>query len=156
MDRSKEGRNDRSGKPQGEGKTVARLIDVAKAAGVSRSTASNVFNNPEMVRPKLRQRVEAAARDLGYLGPDPKGRLLRAGKFNAIAVMPPSEWGVADSLRNPVYDLVLLGVGQACDEIGANLVLVPDGSRDRAGAATPATVRSRRFRPWPKYQLRSR
>jgi DNA-binding LacI/PurR family transcriptional regulator len=37
-------------------------------------------------RPKLRQRVEAAARDLGYLGPDPKGRLLRAGKFNAIGV----------------------------------------------------------------------
>jgi DNA-binding LacI/PurR family transcriptional regulator len=135
MDRSKEGRNDRSGKPQGEGKTVARLIDVAKAAGVSRSTASNVFNNPEMVRPKLRQRVEAAARDLGYLGPDPKGRLLRAGKFNAIAVMPPSEWGVADSLRNPVYDLVLLGVGQACDEIGANLVLVPDG-RGNLGVKT--------------------
>ena len=43
-----------------------------------------------MVRAKLRQRVEAAARDLGYLGPDPKGRLLRAGKFNAIAVLPPS------------------------------------------------------------------
>jgi DNA-binding LacI/PurR family transcriptional regulator len=105
---------------------VARLIDVAKAAGVSRSTASNVFNNPEMVRPKLRQRVEAAARELGFLGPDPKGRLLRAGKFNAIAVMPPSAWGVADSLRNPVYDLVLLGIGEVCDEVGANLVLVPD------------------------------
>jgi DNA-binding LacI/PurR family transcriptional regulator len=105
---------------------VTRLIDVAKAAGVSRSTASNVFNSPEMVRPKLRQRVEAAARELGYLGPDPKGRLLRDGKFNAIAVMPPSEWGVADALRNPVFDLLLLGVGEVCDEIGANLVIVSD------------------------------
>ena len=105
---------------------MARLIDVAKAAGVSRSTASNVFNNPERVRPKLRQRVEAAAREFGFHGPDPKGRLLRGGKFNAIAVMPPSEWGVVDSLRNPVYDRYLLGVGEVCDEVGANLVIVPD------------------------------
>ena len=113
---------------------MARLVDVAKAAGVSRGTASNVFNNPELVRLKLRQRVEAAARELGYLGPDPKGRLLRAGKFNGIGVMPPSDWGVADSLRNPVFDLFLLGVGEACDEIGANLVIVPartDNSRSR-------------------------
>ena len=73
----------------------------------------------------LRQKVEAAARNLGYLGPDPKGRLLRAGKFNGIGVMPPSDWGVVDSLRNPVFDLFLLGVGEACDEIGANLVIVP-------------------------------
>jgi DNA-binding LacI/PurR family transcriptional regulator len=105
---------------------VARLIDVAKAAGVSRSTASNVFNAPELVRPKLRQRVEAAALELGYAGPDPKGRLLRDGKFNAIAVMPPSNWGIADSLRNPVFDLFLRGVGEVCDEIGANLVVVSD------------------------------
>ena len=121
LDRSK-----KSGIKKNERKNVARLVDVAKAAGVSRGTASNVFNNPELVRLKLRQKVEAAARELGYLGPDPKGRLLRAGKFNSIGVMPPSNWGVADSLRNPVFDLFLLGVGEACDEIGANLVIVPD------------------------------
>jgi DNA-binding LacI/PurR family transcriptional regulator len=114
---------------------VIRLVDVAKAAGVSRGTASNVFNNPELVRAKLRQKVEAAARELGYLGPDPKGRLLRAGKFNAIGVMPPSDWGVADSLRNPVFDLFLLGVGEACDEIGANLVIVP-GRTGNGGVKT--------------------
>jgi DNA-binding LacI/PurR family transcriptional regulator len=118
-----------------EKKPVIRLVDVAEAAGVSRGTASNVFNNPELVRPKLRQKVQAAARELGYLGPDPKGRLLRAGKFNAIGVMPPSDWGVADSLRNPVFDLFLLGVGEACDEIGANLVIVP-GRTGNGGVKT--------------------
>jgi DNA-binding LacI/PurR family transcriptional regulator len=105
---------------------VPRLIDVARAAGVSRSTASNVFNQPEVVRPKLREQVEAAARELGYLGPDPKGRLLRAGRFNALGVKPPSEWGVVDALRNPVFDLFLFGVGEICDERGANLVIMPD------------------------------
>jgi DNA-binding LacI/PurR family transcriptional regulator len=106
---------------------MVRLIDVAKAAGVSRSTASNVFNNPDIVRPKLRKRVETAARDLGYAGPDPKGRLLRAGKYNAIAVMPPSDWSVVEIIRNPVMSLFLQGVGEVCDEHGANLVVISGG-----------------------------
>ena len=43
------------------------LDDVARTAGVSRGTVSNVFNRPEMVRPALRDRVEPAARQLGYV-----------------------------------------------------------------------------------------
>ncbi len=121
LDRSKEMSDRQEG-----GRRATRLIDVARAARVSRSTASNVFSRPEQVRAELRLRVEAAARDLGYLGPDPKGRLLRDGRFNAIAVLPPSEWGVADSLRNPVFNLFLRGVGEVCDEAGANVVIVPD------------------------------
>ena len=114
---------------------MARLIDVARAAGVSRSTASNVFNNPGIVRPELRRRVEAAALELGYGGPDPKGRLLRAGKVNAIGVMPPSEWGIAESLANPVFALFLRGVGETCDERGANLVLL-SGQADKGSLRT--------------------
>jgi DNA-binding LacI/PurR family transcriptional regulator len=105
---------------------VVRLIDVAKAAGVSRGTASNVFNAPDMVRPALRKRVEAAARALSYIGPDPKARVMRSGKFNAIGVVPPAHLGVAESLKNPVYRQFLLGVGEACDAVGANFVLVSD------------------------------
>ena len=96
----------------------ARLIDVAEAAGVSRGTASNVFNNPDLVRPELRERVLAAARSLGYLGPDARGRLLRSGKFNTIGVMSPSDWGIADMLDNPVFRLFLAGVGQAVGVVG--------------------------------------
>lgn len=115
---------------------MSRLIDVAKAAGVSRSTASNVFNNPEIVRTEVRERVEAAARALGYAGPDPKGRLLRAGKYNAIGVVPSGNWGVADTLRNPVFQHFLLGVGEVCDDIGANLVVTSDVGRN------PSTVKT--------------
>ena len=51
-----------------------KLADVARAAGVSLGTASNVFAHPERVRAEVRERVEAAARGLGYLGPDPERR----------------------------------------------------------------------------------
>ena len=103
-----------------------KLLDVARAAQVSRSTASNVFSSPERVGPKLRQQVEAAAKALGYAGPDPKGRILRAGKINAIGVLSPLRMGVADTLENPVFAQFLLGAAQACDEVGASLLIVPD------------------------------
>jgi DNA-binding LacI/PurR family transcriptional regulator len=115
------------------------LVDVAKAAGVSRSTASAVFNNPEIVRPKLRRRVEVAASALGYAGPDPKGRLLRGGKFNAIGVVPAGNWGVADALANPVFLKFLRGISEVCDEIGSNLVVTSDVGRS-AGAVATALV----------------
>jgi len=104
----------------------ATLVEVARAAGVSRSTASNVFAHPERVRADVRKAVEDAAQSLGYLGPDPKGRLLRDGKFNTIGIIPPGQWGVADSLRNPVFHQFLMGVAEICDEAGASVVLIPD------------------------------
>ncbi len=102
-----------------------KLVDVARAAGVSRSTASNVFTRPERVRPELRERVEEVARKLGYAGPDPKGRLLRAGKFNAIGVVPSAEIGIADALKAPFFRMFLEGVAEVCDEFGTSLVLIP-------------------------------
>jgi DNA-binding LacI/PurR family transcriptional regulator len=110
----------------------ARLVDVARAAEVSLGTASNVFAHPERVRAEVRARVEAAARALGYAGPDPKGRLLRGGKFNAIGLVPPAELGVADAIRNPVWRQFLLGASEVCDEMGANVVLLSDRAHGRS------------------------
>jgi DNA-binding LacI/PurR family transcriptional regulator len=102
------------------------LLDVAKIAGVSHGTVSNVFIHPERVRPEVRDRVHAAARELGFQGPDPKGRLLRDGKVNAIGIVPAGGWGVVDTLGNPVFQQLLLGIGEVCDDAGANLVIIPD------------------------------
>jgi DNA-binding LacI/PurR family transcriptional regulator len=99
-----------------------RLADVAKAAGVSHGTASNVFSKPEVVREEVRERVKAAAEKLGYAGPDPKGRLLRAGKVNAIGV------ATAEPLSNffddPYARVVMSGISEACDRTGAGIALV--------------------------------
>lgn len=42
------------------------IRDVSGKAGVSPATVSRVFNAPQTVRPLLRERVQAAARELGY------------------------------------------------------------------------------------------
>jgi len=75
------------------------LIDVAAAAGVSRSTVSNVFIHPELVRPEVRERVEAVAQAIGFDGPDARGRLLRAGKFNAVGVVMADAAGIAEFIK---------------------------------------------------------
>lgn len=119
---------------------ATRLLDVAKAAGVSRSTASNVFTNPERVRAELKDRVKAAARTLGYGGPDPKGRLLRAGKFDAIGVMPSGAFGVSAVFRDPWMRLFMTGVADACEEQGVGLSLVSGREDQKSGGVRQALV----------------
>lgn len=99
-----------------------RLADLARAAGVSQGTASNVFNRPERVRPDLRARVERVARELDYYGPDPAARMLRAGKVNAIGVVAPTE--LAYGFTDPYLRRFLSGVAEVCAEWGAGLSLV--------------------------------
>jgi DNA-binding LacI/PurR family transcriptional regulator len=109
----------------------ARLADVAKAAGVSQGTASNAFNRPAVVKTEVRERVEAAARRLGYTGPDPKGRLLRAGKVNAIGVVTGDE--TAYCFQDPFTRELMAGIAQVCDERGAGLAIVSSKRQTAAG-----------------------
>lgn len=104
------------------GSATVRLRDVAEAAGVSHGTASNVFNRPDIVREEVRDRVLAAAEHLGYSGPSPKGRLLRAGRANAIgiAAAEPLDYFFAD----PWARTLMGAVAEACDMRGAGLALV--------------------------------
>jgi DNA-binding LacI/PurR family transcriptional regulator len=113
-------------------KATVRLADVARAARVSQGTASNVFNRPELVRLEVRERVEATARRLGYVGPDPKGRLLRAGKVNAIGV------AIADDMPtffgDPFTRLLMAGIAEVCDQHGAGIALISSATGDEHAA----------------------
>lgn len=109
--------------PLTSGKTrPVRLADIAKAAGVSHGTASNVFARPEIVREEVRERVKAAAEAMGYGGPDPKGRLLRAGKVNAIGVATGEP--LSYFFDDPFARVMMASISQACDATGAGISLV--------------------------------
>lgn len=99
-----------------------RLADVAKAAGVSQGTASNVFSRPEVVRGEVRERVLGIARTLGYNGPDIKGRLLRAGRVNAIGVA--SVEPLAYFFEDPWARVLMTKIAAVCDATGTGIALV--------------------------------
>ena len=68
---------------------MATIIDVAKLAGVSQGTASNVLNGKGNVSSEKIRAVEEAARRLGYTINE-RARILRKGSGNIICVIIPS------------------------------------------------------------------
>jgi DNA-binding LacI/PurR family transcriptional regulator len=59
--------------------------DVARVAGVSRQTVSNVLNAPEIVKGSTRERVESAIAELGYR-PHSAARMLRTRRSSTIGI----------------------------------------------------------------------
>lgn len=67
---------------------IATLRDVARAAGVSIKTVSNVVNGYQFITPDTRARVQAAIEELDYR-PNIAARNLRRGRTGLIAVAVP-------------------------------------------------------------------
>ncbi|MGW0665122.1 LacI family DNA-binding transcriptional regulator [Streptodolium elevatio] len=81
------------------------IKDVARHAGVSVGTVSNVINNPEMVSDETRLRVRAVIDRLGYIRSE-SARQLRAGRSRLVAML------VLD-LANPFFADVAKGAERA-------------------------------------------
>ena len=62
------------------------IKEVARQAGVSLGTVSNVLNRPEVVAERTRQRVLDAIKELGYVRND-SARQLRAGRSRTVAIV---------------------------------------------------------------------
>jgi LacI family transcriptional regulator len=102
---------------------VARLLDVANAAGVSLRTASRVLNDDPRVAPVTRQRVREAMADLRFQ-PDEMARSLRAGTDTAIGF-------VVESISDPFFAEVIDAVELEMSHHGRS-VLVTSTRRDRS------------------------
>lgn len=98
---------------------MASIKDVARLAGVSVGTVSNVLNRPDAVRPERRERVERAIAALGFVRSEP-ARQLRAGVSRTIAVV------VLDA-ANPFFTDVVDGAEEVADEHDALVVVCNSG-----------------------------
>jgi LacI family transcriptional regulator len=107
----------------------ATLKDVAHAAGVSQSTTSRALSGQGYVAPAVRDRVQAAAQQLGYV-PHAMARSLRQQVSRSIGVL------VSD-LRNGFYADLAAGVAGRAAELGYTMMLVDDrgSTEDELGAA---------------------
>lgn len=91
------------------GGTVS-MKDVALLAGVSLGTVSNTFNNPELVSPATRARVQLAIDKLGWV-PNESARSLRAGRSSSIGM-------VVMDISNPYFTDIVAGVEDAAQLAG--------------------------------------
>jgi LacI family transcriptional regulator len=67
----------------------AKLTDVARLAKVSLATASRALNQPSIVRPAIRERVERAVEKLAY-APDRMAKALSSGKSGIVGAVVPT------------------------------------------------------------------
>ncbi len=103
---------------------AATLHDVARRAGVSIKTVSNVINDYPHIRPATRLKVEEAIAELGYT-PNLTARNLRSGRTGAIAL------AVPDLKLNYFAELAALVIAEAERAGVAVLVEQTGGERER-------------------------
>jgi DNA-binding LacI/PurR family transcriptional regulator len=108
--------------PPGPRAASPTLLDVARAAGVSRTTVSNAFNRPDQLSAELRERVLTTARELGYAGPNPMARMLRTGRAGAIGVVFSDRLPYA--VTDPAAVPFLQGIAEICDQEDAALLIL--------------------------------
>lgn len=80
-------RNGKTRKRRGTGRVT--LQEVANFAGVGTMTVSRALRTPEQVSDKLREKIEQAVEELGYI-PNRTAGALASGHSDTVAVLVPS------------------------------------------------------------------
>lgn len=91
------------------------IIDVARRAGVSKSTVSRVLTQDPRVRPATRARIEESIRELGYQ-PNGLARSLVRGRTRTLGL-------VVFDLSNPFFGLLVRGVEEAARARDYNVLI---------------------------------
>jgi LacI family transcriptional regulator len=100
------------------------IKDVARLAGVSVGTVSNVLNRPEVVSQKTQDAVEAAMAQL-HFHRNATARNLRSGATTTVGA-------VVSDVSNPFYTELLRGIEDRLDSDGLSLIIgSSDGEPER-------------------------
>jgi LacI family transcriptional regulator len=91
------------------------ISDVAKAAGVSRSTASRAMSGTGYVDGKKRAQIEKAANRIGYRG-SAIARALRTQRSHTVGIL------IAD-ISNPLFPKIVKGADEVLSDEGITILL---------------------------------
>lgn len=120
----------------GNGPTTARIRDVAKLAGVSPMTVSRALREPHRVSPMMRQRVEEAVLQVGYV-PNRIAGSLSSNRSNVVGLILPS-------VHNSLFANTVQGISDVLRAIGHQLMIADSGySLQDEEAAISAFVQQR-------------
>jgi LacI family transcriptional regulator len=95
------------------------VADVARLAGVGKSTASRVLGGYGSVGASARRAVERAAKELGYR-PNGFARGMNTGRSDTIGV-------IHEGIENPVFAVAMRGIIDAAAEQGVTVVMINTG-----------------------------
>lgn len=98
------------------------LQTIADRVGVSRMTVSNAFSKPDQLSAALRERILAAAQEIGYVGPDPAARALAKGTTGAVGIVLTSSLRFA--FTDPVATSFLGAIAEQLGPTGLALTLL--------------------------------
>jgi LacI family transcriptional regulator len=114
------------------------LEDIARKAGVSRSTVSRVVNGHPNVRAEVRQRVLEVVQETGY-HPNAAARTLASQRSRMIGLVLPRT--VSSFFTDPYFPHLTQGIAQACNQLDYTLGLFLVGSNEDEAKAFPRLSR---------------
>ena len=114
------------------------IKDIAKKAGVAKSTVSRVINNSGYVKEDTRQRIAEVMREYNYI-PSATAQSLSRRESNAIALIIPE----AD---NPFFSEILRVIGSVINEQGLTLILCHTENSAKNDLWTLQNIRQQRVR----------
>ncbi|GAA2247211.1 LacI family transcriptional regulator [Herbiconiux moechotypicola] len=94
------------------------IDDVAKLAGVSRSTTARALSGSGYAAADVRDRVLSAAEQLGYVADSLAGSL-RSRKSTSVGVL-------VSNMRDPFYAALAAGIGQRAQAAGYTMIVIDD------------------------------
>jgi LacI family transcriptional regulator len=105
----------REGATMAEFRGTVRVVDVARAAGVSTATVSNVINKPDRVGSRTRRKVERTIQELGFV-PNRAAQQLRIGTSTSVGLIGPD-------ISYPFFTDLARGAEAEAEERGLSVFL---------------------------------
>ena len=102
---------------------MVTIKDVAKEAGVSVGTVSNVINNVQ-VKPSTKEKVEEAIKKLNY-EPNIYARGFKINRTNTVALILPTIW-------NPFFSELAYNIEKNLRKAGMKMILCNSNKEDKA------------------------
>jgi LacI family transcriptional regulator, gluconate utilization system Gnt-I transcriptional repressor len=109
-------------KPAASGTLFPRMVEVARAAGVTSMTVSRALRDPDKVAPETLARVKAAIAEIGYVPNSAAGALSARGRSKIVTALIPT-------IQHSIFADTVTGLSEALRPHGYHLLLGETGYR---------------------------
>lgn len=102
--------------------SIKTIADIAKVAGVSKSTVSRALNDNPLISRKTREKIKAIARKHRFSAHQ-GARCLSQGRSDIIALVTPQTYNQEHYINDPYFIELLKGITMTVGEYGYDLLL---------------------------------